>query len=213
MKIKRIGFVTFKLSFNEVDLITDPLFSIDAGVKIPALDTEMVIHSSPEYKGVLAPLADAKVRQITPKKRDFILEISSPGDYELGGVIVRRPLNSDFFVIDEDTVRVVYMGEVSHTIEPKELENLGDVDVLIMPVGNGASFPNYERLEKIVSAIDPTYLIPSGYKESGVTIVDLKGVDEFVKNFGYTNVKEENVLKVSDGTSVENKVVEVVVLK
>src|SRR5690606_11586514 len=185
----------------------------NAGIKLPPSNAEIVIHSSPVYRGVLSPLVEAKVKSITPKTRDFVLEISSPGDYELGGVIIRRSINSDLFVIDEGSVRVVYLCEVSHTIEPKEMEDLGDVDVLILPVGNGNVFPNYEKLEKIVSTIDPTYLLPSGYKEEQIKTADLKSIDEFIKNFGYTNVKEESVLKVSEGSTVDNKVVEVVILK
>ena len=214
MKIKKLGFITFRFSCEEIDIITDPLLSEEAGVTIGKTTGEVVLFTGEKYIGSHSVIEDSGYKKIEKKKRESLHEITSPGEYELGGVLIRRPQGADFYILDEKDVRVVYVGEISKSIAVEQFAALGDVDLLILPVGDAEVFPNFDKLEKIISKVDPTYMIPCGYKESGLKgdFASLKGVDEFIKQFGYTHVTNDNKFVLSSGTEQESKVIEIVVL-
>ncbi len=56
------------------------------------------------------------------------------------------------------------MGQIKD-FDPKKTKNLGDVDVLIVPVGDGVNFMDFDKIERVISNTDPSILIPCAYKE------------------------------------------------
>jgi len=214
MKIKRLGFTSFKISTSEIDIITDPILAVEAGISLKKDSAEVVILSDIKYSGEENILDSNGFTKVVSSDREKVFEVGSPGEYEVGGILIRRQFNSDFYIIDEGHIRIIYLGMVSHKVTLDEYSELGDVDVLIIPVGDSNIFPNYDKLEKIINRIDPTYLIPSGYKENGLVedYKELKSVEEFIKHFGYTHVTNEKNFKISSGSEPENKVIEIVVL-
>ena len=132
MKIKKIGWTTFLISSDNISVLTDPLKLKEEGLSIPKTQTDICIFTEcPEEK------YDDKV---VSDKRDSVMEICTPGEYEVGGLMIRRDLDDDFYIIDEKNLRIVYMGGVSKDFNPEKAKNLGDVDALIIPVGNGENF-------------------------------------------------------------------------
>lgn len=214
MKIKRLGFTSFRISTDNIDIVTDPLLASDSGISLKKTSADAVIFSENELSGQKDILDNSGFTKFESAHREKIFEISSPGEYEVGGVLIRRELGTDFYVIDEGHVRIVYLGKVTHKVVLEDYSDPGDVDLLITPIGDSDIFPNYDKLEKIISKIDPTYLIPSGYKEDGLLpkYDDLKSVDDFIKYFGYTHVTKDKLFKITSGTEPDNKVIEIVVL-
>lgn len=215
MTIKSLGFTTFKISFKDIEFITDPLRSQAAGVKIGTMNADVVMLTGDEYLGRENILAEEGMTKITPAKRDNLFELNNPGDYEIGGVLVRRFDGTDSYVLAQKDLRLVYIGAVDSRVDVDQFKKLeSDIDVLILPVGDGDRYVSYDKIEKIVNYIDPTYLIPSAYKTPGLKsdYDGLKSIDDFVKHFGYTHVSNEKSLKVVKGGS-EEKAVEVVVLE
>jgi hypothetical protein len=105
------------------------------------------------------------------------------------------------------------MGLVDNSFDISLTKDLGDVDVLILPIGNGDMFLDYEKIEKILGNIDPTILLPCGFKEEGLKLgKDIKSKDEFIKYFGFTNVREESYISVQ-ATVEDEKNIEVIFLK
>lgn len=215
MEIKKISFVTFKLIYDQVDLLTDPLLSAEMVKSFPKTPADIVIHSESKYIGVQKPALDADFKKLDPKSRESVMEISSPGQYEVGGVMLRRSIKQNFYVLDDDNIRVVYMGGINKNISTDKLGNLGDVDVLILPIGDNEIYPSYEKLEQIIKKADPTYLIPCAFKEEGLATdaPDLRSLEDFIKHFGFTHVSNEKKFKVTTGAEQEHKMMEVIVLE
>lgn len=206
MKIKKIGWTTFLISSDNISVLTDPLKLKEEGLSIPKTQTDICVFTEcPEEK------YDDKV---VSDKRDSVMEICTPGEYEVGGLMIRRDLDDDFYIIDEKNLRIVYMGGVSKDLNPEKTKNLGDVDALIIPVGNGEHFMDYDNLEKLISNIDPAILIPCAYKEEGKKSTGLKTREEFVKYFGYANAQDEGYVNLARKRVEEDqKSVEVIFLK
>jgi hypothetical protein len=214
MKIRKIGFSSIKFTFPNVEIVTDPLITLEASGKFAKTEGDVVIITSPKYVGKYYVLEAEGFDKIVPNSEKSLLEIAGPGEYEVGGVIIRRSLGTDFYILDYGDIRTVYIGANSKGVRVDQFKNIGDVDVLIMPVG-GVPEASYDEIDKIVKAIDPSRLILSGYNDGTVSgkYAELNDEKEFLKNSGYTHVSEESLLKISKGTDTENRVMDVYVLK
>jgi hypothetical protein len=72
----------------------------------------------------------------------------------------------------------------------------------------------FEQIEKVISNTDPAILIPCAYKGEGDKSSELKSKEEFIKHFGFTNVKEENYVNVNKKrVEEEGKSIEVIFLQ
>lgn len=214
MKIKRVAWSTFLLTSENITVLTDPVLLTNVGLTLPKSKVDICLFSNYPSKIQTSVLADTKLtNKIVPDKRESVMEISTPGEFEVGGLMIRRGMEDKFFIIDEKTVRVVYMGGTDNTFDPNSVKDLGDVDVLILPVGDGVNFMDFDTVEKVISNIDPAILIPCAYKEEGVKNATVKTKEEFIQHFGFGNVREESYLNINKKSVEEDqKSVEVIFL-
>ena len=215
MKITYSGFLTFNIAYDKVIYVTDPIALMRAGLKKNQFQADVCLISESDFYGKSNVLDDIKDLKITAINRPGVFEVSNPGEYEIGGVILRRLGYDGVYILDEGYLRIVYMGMIHKDFDINELKDLGDVDTLILPVGDGDIFPSYEKLEKIIEYVDPSILIPSGYQIPGLKseYSSLKTLDEFAKHMGFTNIREEKTLKLESRPEVEQKTLEVISIK
>ena len=214
MKIRNIGWSTFQLNVGDITLLTDPSALKESGLSFSKVKSDVVLFSEKDLTGKDDILVEKDLlKKIEPDHRESVIEISSPGEFEIGGVMVRRDVDSPFYIIDETTLRVVYMGLLDNSFDVSLTKDLGDVDVLILPIGNGSLFIDYEKIEKILNNVDPTILLPCAYKKDGLKIgKDIKSREDFIKYFGFTNIKDESYVNVSPSPEQEQKNMEVIFL-
>jgi hypothetical protein len=206
MKIKSIGYLSFLLSFENLDVVTDPQSLKSVGLKFPKTKADVAIYTD---SGDTVPES-----KMEPSKKEEVLHINTPGEYELGGLMVRRDIGSSVYILDEDLLRIVYVGNISKDVKVESFKNLGDVEVLIIPVGDGKNFPEFGVIEKIVNEVEPLILIPSAFKtEEMADGSDLKTIDEFVKQAGYTNVTREKFVNVVGAPEKEVRTMDVIILE
>jgi len=216
MKIKKVGWTTFLLTTDNISVVTDPDILKESGASFPKTAADVVLFSnypsSPDTTSILKKLNLED--KIGPDKREKIMEIYTPGEYEVGGVMVRRGTNDDFYIIDDKNLRTVYMGATGKDFDPDRAKNLGDVDALILPVGDGDMFMEYDTIEKVISNIDPAILIPCAYKGESKKNDGLKSREEFIQYFGYANAKDEGYINLAKRKVEEDqKSMEIVFLK
>jgi hypothetical protein len=214
MKIKSLGWSSFCLSNDNISILTDPVALKESGMDLPKCKADVVLFSQRDLYGKEDILREYELeKKIEPDHRDNIFEISSPGEYEIGGMMIRRGIDLPFYTIDEGNLRVVYMGVIDNSLDVSKTKDLGDVDVLILPIGNGDLFIDYEKIEKILSYIDPTVLLPCAYKRDELKVgKNIKSRDDFIKYFGFTNVKDQSSLNVTSTVEQESKIMEVIFL-
>ncbi len=215
MKIKKVGWVSFLLNGDDITALTDPLELLKVQKSFPKTKTDVCLFTNYEKDIKEGILKDNGLEsKIVGEKRENVMEINLPGEYEIGGLMIRRGIGEDFFVIDEGTLRIVYMGDTDNSFDPEKVSNLGDVDVLIIPVGDGVDYMDFDKIEKVISNTDPAILIPCAYREEFKGNSNLKTKDEFIKHFGFANVRDENYLKVDKRkVELDQQSVEVVFLQ
>lgn len=105
--------------------------------------------------------------------------IDQPGEYEVSGVSVSGlqarahidevgQRNATVFKLTIDDIRIVVTGHIFPELSENELEELGVVDVLIIPVGgNGYTLDGVGALN-IIKEIEPKLIIPTHYADKGL---------------------------------------------
>jgi L-ascorbate metabolism protein UlaG (beta-lactamase superfamily) len=130
-----------------------------------------------------------------------------PGEYEVGGVFVTgiatfaddksgasRGLNT-VFTFDFDGLTVCHLGRLGHVPTQSQMESLGTVNILLVPVGGGGSL-SPARASEVISLFEPSIVIPMYYKVRGLK-VSLGTLGRFLKEMGLEKVDSQEVLKVS----------------
>lgn len=85
--------------------------------------------------------------------------IDGAGEYELRDIIIRGFAPTIYTVVWDDIV-LCHLGQLSSaTLPPDVLEEIGDVDVLIVPTGYEGA-PSAKDLIKLTKHIEPSVIIP-----------------------------------------------------
>jgi L-ascorbate metabolism protein UlaG (beta-lactamase superfamily) len=99
------------------------------------------------------------------------------------------------FIVEVDGLRIVHLGDLGHLLNERALKAIGQVDVLMIPVG-GVYTLNGDQARKVVAQLKPRmYILPMHY---GIPKVydDLLPVDEFLEEQKNVEKKTTNALVV-----------------
>ncbi|MBU1110433.1 MBL fold metallo-hydrolase [Patescibacteria group bacterium] len=196
MQISYLGWASFKIAGEGITLIVDPFDPQIVGLpwKNQEADVVCVSHQHKDHNYV-AGVKGAR------------LVIGSPGEYEVGGVRIFGMLSyhddkqgqergfNTMYRIELEEFSVAYLGDLGHKLTQEQVEDLGSIDVLILPVG-GKYTINYETAAEVVAQLQPSIVIPSHYQVEGVKISEIDPVDKFLEEMG-GEVKRVGELKLS----------------
>jgi L-ascorbate metabolism protein UlaG (beta-lactamase superfamily) len=199
-----LGQSCFRLRGRSAAVVTDP-YPPALGPRLK-LDANLVTvsHGHESHSHVQA-VRDAYV-------------IEGPGEYEVGGVTVRGlPTFHDgsegaehgrntVYVIELDDVRVCHLGDLGHALDDRALEAIGNVDVLLVPVGGGTSLDG-ARAAEVVRQVEPRYVVPMHFGHPAIR-AELAPVERFLKEMGVPEAEPQSKLAVqASSAEAETKVV------
>lgn len=107
------------------------------------------------------------------------------GECELKEVMVTAFPSDDgniIFKINAEQLNLVHLGQLSKKPDLAEIEKLGSIDILFVPVGNNKDYINLEDAAALVTALEPRVIIPVAYQCD--TDPNSKPVTEFIKELG-----------------------------
>lgn len=129
----------------------------------------------------------------TDPKVDVKLVIDTPGEYEVSnvsvqGVSARAHMDEEgmksavMYRLVLDDIRVAVVGHIYPDLSEEQLETLGTIDVLIIPVGgNGYTLDPVGAL-KVIKKIEPKLIIPTHYADKALKYeVPQQPLDEALK--------------------------------
>ncbi len=186
MDITYLGAGSVKLSGKNLNVISDPVSS--------AGKADVVTLSGPSEAGEWPVLTGA-------------MSIYSPGEYEVKGAMItgapaRLHIDEDgyrstVYSILVDGVNVVVAGNISGKLDADQVEHLGQVDVLVVPVGGKGLTLDAEGAAAVVAQLEPGYVVPVHY-DDGVSKYPMPqdGVELFLKEMG-VNPEPESKLRVN----------------
>jgi L-ascorbate metabolism protein UlaG (beta-lactamase superfamily) len=77
------------------------------------------------------------------------------------------------FVFDLDTLCIVHLGDLSHSLTPEQLQQIGHVDVALVPIG-GTYTMGPETAREVLQQLKPKLAIPMHYRDN-LTLVEAFG--------------------------------------
>jgi len=177
-------------------VVSDPYDHKVAGFDALKLRGEIVTisHDAPGHNFISAVKGRSRV-------------ITGPGEFEIGGVFITgvqtnrkaklspKELRNTLYVYDYDGITVAHLGDIQKVPSQTEVENLGGVNVVLVPVGGGGSL-NAAKAAEIVSLLEPGIVIPMHYQLPG-SDVDLSPLNRFLKEMGVGNIDPVPSLKVT----------------
>jgi hypothetical protein len=175
-------------------IIADP-FDESIGYPLPNLRADIVTisHNAPEH---------AAFENV--KKVNYVLD--RPGEYEIGGVFITgvatyhpNPEEGNghrniIFVFDFNDIVVGHLGALDHVPTQSQIEQLGGIDVLLVPVGGGGAL-NSSQASEVISLIEPAIVIPMHYAMPE-GMLDLDPLDKFLKEMGVSAVEPQDTLRI-----------------
>jgi len=128
---------------------------------------------------------------------DARLNIEGPGEYgiakfDIKGIAAQRhldaetePKRSTIYRVEAHDIRIAVVGNIYEKVTEEQLEELGVIDVLIVPVGGNGYTLDATGAVKLTRKIDPKVVIPVHYAESGLKYeVPQDSIDDFIKELG-----------------------------
>lgn len=143
------------------------------------------------------------------------LVVDGPGEYETTGVSVQgvaarghmdeeNQQTATMYKIDAEDIRVAVVGHVYPDLSEDQLEALGTVDVLFVPVGGGGYTLDPVGALKIIKAIEPKVVVPTHYADSGLKYeVPQQSLDEALKTMAIEPAERTTKLKLKQGSLPE----------
>lgn len=187
MDITFLGHSSFKLKGKSGSVVTDPFDPQMVGLTYHSVDADIVTvsHDHNDHNQI------SLVRNV--KK-----VISGPGEYEILGIsIIGFPSFHDdkegslrgkntIYVFEIDGLRLSHLGDLGHNLSEELVEDLGDIDILMVPVG-GEYTIGPDEATGVVQSIEPSIVIPMHFAMQGLrpeTFSKLTPVDSFLKEVG-----------------------------
>lgn len=212
MVINWYGLSSFNISTGKFTLVTDP-FSKSVGLTPVRVQTNVAVISNIEdenYNNKSSLGGPASASRSEAGEDTFVID--GPGEFDVQGLFVRgipafgntkdaKNENYDpttlYSILMED-IRLGFLGSLKQKeLTDKQLEDLGNVDILFVPVG-GNTVCDAEEAVNIVSQVEPSIVVPMHYHQKGLK-TKLDPVDKFLKEIGSDSKPEDKLtVKKSD---------------
>jgi len=157
MEITFLGHDCFRLKGRDVTIVTDPFAPAEGSLRVSA-DIVTVSHDDPGHNAVSA--VDGAPRAVI-----------GPGEYEIKGVLIagvgafhdeqhgKARGRNTVYLIELDDLRVCHLGDLGHVLSTEQVEEIGAVDVLLVPAG-GPHTVSSAQAAGIISQLEPAVVIP-----------------------------------------------------
>jgi L-ascorbate metabolism protein UlaG (beta-lactamase superfamily) len=182
-----LGHSCFRLRGRDGILIFDPFDrSIGLDIGRPTAHIVTMSHDHSDHANVAA---------VKPQREQVFL-IDGPGEYEISGILItgvrtyhdkakgkERGYNT-VYVVHLDDVVFCHLGDLGHELSQSQIEEIGNVDVLFVPVG-GAETIGPAEASNVISQIEPRVVIPMHYALPQLSFeYQLAPIEKFTQGMG-----------------------------
>lgn len=177
------------ITTKKSSIVVDPKLSL-VGLKDLKVKDQIVLATEHRFR-----VADTDAQVI----------IDGPGEYEVGdftirGIAATRHIDTPdqeklatVYRVECGEARLAILGNIDAKLSEEQYEQIGVVDILVLPVGGGGYTLDATSAAAIVRAIEPKVVVPVHYAGSGLSYeVPQDSLDTFVSELG---VQKETVPK------------------
>jgi len=187
MKVKWLGHASFMITSDAgTRIITDPYGTgekIRYGEIKESADIVTVSHDHFDHNNISAVQGNPEVVRDTTEVKGIKFKGIPTHHDDAGG---SKRGNNIIFCFEVDEVKVCHLGDLGHPLSDKQVAELGEVDVLLIPVG-GFYTIDATTATQTCDQIKPKVIIPMHFKNNKCAL-PIESVDEFLK--GKMNVTQ-----------------------
>lgn len=232
MHLSWLGLSAFKIETKDAVLVTDPYAPSVAARPLRAkADIVLVSQPASAEHGHVAGLSGAPFVIDAPGEYEvkgvYVRGIpvgtqppdsgKRPSRGQAGGGPRRRqpaqaeptvPATATCFTVDLEGMRLAHLGCLQSVPANEVLEQLGDVDVLFLPVGGGLAL-DPDAAMRVVNAVEPRMVVPMHFQTEGFAPAGkLLPATAFLREIGASKVEavERAILKAKDLPAEETSV-------
>lgn len=201
MEISWLGHACFQLRGKNVVLITDPFPPQSApvpseGSRKASLNASIITisHNHSMHNFVERVGGNPRV-------------VRRPGEYEISNVLITGVASyhdnqrgqmhgrNTIYIIHMDDLVLCHLGDLGHTLQENQLEEVADADILFVPIGGGNAL-NPTQAAEVISQIEPRIVIPMHYSapSTGETSSELT---HFCREMGVETIEPQPKLSVT----------------
>lgn len=198
MKIKWFGQSCFIITSKDgTKLLIDP-FKNMLGYKLPEIEANIVStsHDHSDHNNIKAVKGSfMHINELGNFSKDGI-EIKGIRTFHDKVLGAKRGKNT-IYNFKIDGINVCHCGDLGHNLDSKLVKEIGNVDILMLPVGGRATIDGVEAVN-VVKQLNPVVVIPMHYRTKALGIAGyiLQNVEKFIKASGM-NSKEYDVLELN----------------
>lgn len=202
MEIVWYGLSCFRLiERGMASVVVDPYDdSVGYGALRLKADIVCISHDAPGHNCVEAVKGEKRV-------------IRGPGEFEIGGVFITglstrhtedasgkkkkaeaKDANT-LYLVDFNGLTVAHLGDLDYVPTQQQIENLGAVDVALVPIGGGDGLTASQAAE-VISLLEPSIVVPMHYRTPEISL-KLDSLNKFVKEMGLSTPKTQESLKIT----------------
>lgn len=132
---------------------------------------------------------------------DAKIVIDKPGEYEVSNVSIMGiparahmdesgPTKATIYKLTTTEIRLVIVGHIYPELSEDQLEAIGTVDVMVVPVGGNGYTLDSTGAAKVVKAVSPKIIIPTHYDDGNIAYeVPQQSLEDVLKNFPFEAVE------------------------
>lgn len=203
MEISWLGHSCFQLRGKNVTLITDP-FSPQTGSsgeetsRLGKVSASIVTisHDHPGHNYAVGVDGNPRI-------------VRGPGEYEISDILItgvasyhdnergKQSGRNTIYIIHMDDVVICHLGDLGHTLQEGQLEEVADADVLLVPVSGSHSI-NAAQAAEVISQIEPRIVVPMHYAPVAEGAPD--PLNKFCREMGIETVRSQSKLVIARTT-------------
>jgi L-ascorbate metabolism protein UlaG (beta-lactamase superfamily) len=198
MKVKWLGHACFLItSESGLRIITDPYttgaFGLEYAPVAETADIVTVSHDHADHNNVAAVKGNPQV-------------VRGLGSHEVKGIQFKgiatahdesagkQRGSNTIFCFTLDGINVCHLGDLGHELSDQTVADIGDVDVLLIPVGGNFTIDAIVA-NGVCKKLAPKLIIPMHYKNARCPTFPVASVDEFTR--------EREQVKTPPGSEIE----------
>ena len=184
MEIKYLSHSSFLIKTKDAKVVMDPFDSKFVGLKFSKQEADVVTISHEHKDHSFTELIEGTPLILTwpgqfEKKGVRLWGISSFHD-KVGG---KEQGENVMYKIESEGVSILHCGDLGTSLTDAQLDEIGDVDILMVPVGGKHSLTADEAIH-LIKKIEPSIVLPMHYGRPDILIEGLAPLDEFLKKMG-----------------------------
>jgi len=196
MRIRWHGHSCFEIGLDNLTLVTDPHDGRSIGIAPPRVRADIVLVSHGHFD-------HSKTHIVS---RSTTKEITGPGRWKVKGVDIRGfntfhdraggQLRGEnvVFLFEMAGLTFCHLGDLGHILTPEQVQAMGKVDFLFVPVGGTFTIDAREAWQ-VIDLIKPRVVIPMHYRIGGLSL-SIEGIDPFLaERNGYVLTKVGNEIE------------------